>query len=86
MFPYFYSEGHEGFLEDVSITLIDKTDASDPKKRENCCMRTLRNLAPDGLNVEVSVWIIMILYASIVTLDWILFVFILHLYGILIFI
>ena len=27
--------GHTGFLSDVSATLIDKTDGSDPKKRED---------------------------------------------------
>ena len=51
-FRHFYTEGHEGFLKDLSITLIDKTDASDAKQRENYSMRTL---APDGLNVEVNV-------------------------------
>ena len=44
LFRHFYSEGHEGFFRDVSITLIDKTDASD-KKRENYWMRTMRTLA-----------------------------------------
>ena len=53
---FWYSEGHEGFLKDVSITLIDKIDdASDYKKRENYWMRTLRTLVPDGLNVEDTV-------------------------------
>ena len=55
LFRHFYSEGHEGFLKDVSVTLIDKTDASDRKKRKNYWMRTRRTLAPDGLNVEDSV-------------------------------
>ena len=40
------------FLEDVSITLIDKTDGSDPTKRETFWMHTLKTLAPYGLNVE----------------------------------
>ena len=52
---HFYNKGHEGFLQDLSITLIDKTDACYPKKRENYWMRTLKTLAPDGLNVEDSV-------------------------------
>ena len=34
LFQHFYSEGQEGFLKDISVTCIDKTDASDPKKRE----------------------------------------------------
>ena len=48
----FYSEGHNGFLKDVLITLIDKTDASDRKERKKYWMRTLRTLAPSGLNAE----------------------------------
>ena len=42
LFRNFYCEGHEGFVKDVSITLIEKTDAFDSKKIENCRMRTLR--------------------------------------------
>ena len=45
-------KGCNGFLEDVSITLIDKTDGSDPTKRETFWMHTLKTLAPYGLNVE----------------------------------
>ena len=29
VFEHFSSDGHNGFLEDCSITLIDKTDGSD---------------------------------------------------------
>ena len=47
-------EGHTEFL-DVSITLIDKTDGSNPTKRENYWMQTLKAFAPDGLNVADSV-------------------------------
>ena len=28
--------GHDGFLKDVSITFIDKTDPSYPLRREDC--------------------------------------------------
>ena len=35
-FEHFKSEGHSGFLGNVSITLIDKTDGKDPERRENC--------------------------------------------------
>ena len=48
----FYSDGHNGFLEDVTITLIDKTDGKDSKNRENYWMKML---APDGLNIEECV-------------------------------
>ena len=45
---------HEHFLieEDVSICLFDKTDPSDPHEREYYWMRTLKTIAPFGLNTE----------------------------------
>ena len=52
LFEHFHSDGHNGFLEDFAVTLIDKTDGRDPKNRENYWMRTLKTLAPDGLNIE----------------------------------
>ena len=53
LYEYFYSNyDHNCFLEDVTITLIDKTDGKDPKDRENYWMRTLKTLAPDGFNIE----------------------------------
>ena len=48
LFEHFKSEGHNGFLGNVSITLIDKTDSKDPKRSENY-------YAPSGLNIEDSV-------------------------------
>ena len=32
LYSHFESQGQNGFLEDASITLIDKTDGSDPTK------------------------------------------------------
>ena len=49
---HFESEGHNGFLEDMSISLIDKTDGSYPTKRETFLMHTLKTLTPYGLNIE----------------------------------
>ena len=46
---------HTEFLDDVSIILIDKTDGSNPTKRENYWMRTLKTVAPYGLNVEDNI-------------------------------
>ena len=34
LYRHLSSPGHMGFLNDVSVTLIDKTDGSNPKKRE----------------------------------------------------
>ena len=55
LFRHFSSPGHRGFLNDVSVTLIEKTDGSDPKKREDYWMKTLKTMPPYGLNIEDSV-------------------------------
>ena len=34
LFKHFSSMGHNGFLNNISITLIDKTDGKSPKKRK----------------------------------------------------
>ena len=49
------SEDYSGFLGNISITLIDKTDGKDPKRRENYWMRALKTYHPFGLNIEDSV-------------------------------
>ena len=55
LYEHFTEKGHEGFLQDVSIIFIDKTDPSDPLKREKCWWDTLKTLATDGLNISESV-------------------------------
>ena len=55
LFKNFNSMGHNGFLNNVSITLIDKTDGKNPKKREDYWRRTLKTYLPFGLNIEDSV-------------------------------
>ena len=50
---HFLQDDHKGFLEDVEVRLIDKTQGSDPTKREYCRMRTLKTLYLDGLNIEI---------------------------------
>ena len=49
---HFLSDSHQSFEEDVSICLIDKTDPSDPYKREYYWMRTLKTIVLFGLNTE----------------------------------
>ena len=49
---HFLQPDHKVFLKDVEIRLIDKTQRSDPTKREFDWMGTLRTLYPDGLNIE----------------------------------
>ena len=51
---YLYVRDITIFLDDVSITLIDKTDGSNPTKRETETFwrDTLKTLARYALNVE----------------------------------
>ena len=49
---HFSSEGHNSFLDEVSIIFIDKTDPKDPNQREHYWRHTLKTMAPQGLNVE----------------------------------
>ena len=53
LYKHFETEGHKGFLNEASVTFIDKTDGKDPKKRY--WMRTLKTMEPYGLNVADSV-------------------------------
>ena len=55
LFQHFIIVGHSGVFGDVSITLIDKTNVKDPKRKENYWMRTLKTYAPFELDVEDSV-------------------------------
>ena len=55
LYEHFYCEGHNGFLENVSISLINKTDGFQPKKMENYWLKTTKTLAPLGFNIESSV-------------------------------
>ena len=43
---HFLSQDHDGLLNNVEITLIDKTDPSDPERREEFWKTKLRTLAP----------------------------------------
>ena len=48
----FLQDDYKGFLEYVEGRLIDKTQDSNLTKRDYYCMRTLKTLYPDGLNIE----------------------------------
>ena len=54
LYKHFKREGHTEFLDDVSITFIDKTDGSNPTKRENYWMRNLKAFSPYSLNIVSS--------------------------------
>ena len=50
LFEHFAVDNHNSFLNDCSITLIDKTDNSDATRREDYCRKALKTVAPYGLN------------------------------------
>ena len=56
IFDHFNREGHTRFLENVSVTSIDKTDTQNPEKRGNYWIHTLKTVVPWGLNILNSVW------------------------------
>ena len=70
LFKHFNSMGHNGFLNNVTITLIDKSDSKNPKKREDYWRRTLKTYSPFGLNVEDSVWPIAYSFMCNILFSW----------------
>ena len=40
IFEHFNSEAHSSFLENASVTFIDKTDSQNSEKRENYWIHT----------------------------------------------
>ena len=52
LYRYFLSKDRNGFLNDVLVIFIDKTDLSDPLKREDYLRRTIKTTAPFGLNIN----------------------------------
>ena len=64
-FEHFPEEGHHSFLEDVSITLINKTDPSNPLQGESYWRSILKTITPWLLNVEDCGWnrITLLLYS-----------------------
>ena len=57
LFRHFSSPDRNGFWNDISINFIDKTDPSDPLKREDYWRRTLKTMAPLELNIEDNCFI-----------------------------
>ena len=49
---HFLQDDHHGFINDAHVTLIDKTQASDPTKRDYFWMTTLKTYYPYSLNIE----------------------------------
>ena len=56
-FEHFNSEVHHCFLDEISITFLDKTDPSEPFKREKYWRSILKTMTPWGLNVDENVWV-----------------------------
>ena len=55
LYKHFCDSERSGFLNDVSITFIDKTDPTNPLQRENYWKHTLKTFAPYGLNIKENV-------------------------------
>ena len=55
LFNHFYTSDHCCFLEDVSLTFIDKIDPSDLLKREDYWGSLPKTMAPVGLYIEERV-------------------------------
>ena len=51
-FNHSRTSDHWSFLENVSLTFIDKTDASNSLKREDCWRCTLKTIAPFRLDTK----------------------------------
>ena len=51
VFEHFSSNDHNGFLEDYSIALIDKTNEAEPTEREEQWRGVLKTVTPYGLNM-----------------------------------
>ena len=50
LFQHFASHGHNGFLEDCTINLADKSNVADPTGREEYRRRVLETMSPYRLN------------------------------------
>ena len=50
------NERNNGFLEDCSITFIEKTDRSDPTTREEYWRRVLKTVIPYGLSTRGQIF------------------------------
>ena len=51
LYEHFHLPGHSGFLNDISLTLIDKADPTDPTKWELSWLHIFKRKAPLWLNV-----------------------------------
>ena len=56
LYEHYSGVGDCGFLEHVSITLIDKTNPSDPLRREDFWRRLFCTMAPYGLNIDETMY------------------------------
>ena len=49
LFDHFIEDNHNDFVQDVSVTFINKTDPSDPSRRD-----ALKTLVPKDLSISES--------------------------------
>ena len=72
LYVHFTLPEHSGFLHDVSIILIDKTDPSCPTKRDDYWIDILKTKAPMGLNFEFddSFWTVCLVFLHFCNCIW----------------
>ena len=58
LFEHYVADNHNCFLNDCSVTLIDKIDGSDPTRREEYWRKALTTVAPYGLNT-LNRWLLL---------------------------
>ena len=62
-FTHFQILDHNSFLEDTEITFIVKTDQSNPTRREEFQIDSLKNRYPLGLsNIDAYHWYMLLLF------------------------
>ena len=54
IYDHLMDKNHKDFVQNVSVTLIDKTDSSDLLEREKYRRDTLKRFTPNGLNISES--------------------------------
>ena len=65
LYERFCDSEHSGFLNDVSMIFIDKTDSTNLLQRENSWKHTWKTFAPYGLNIKKNVWVFQCLFVFI---------------------
>ena len=64
LYEHFCDSEHSGFLNDVLIAFIGKTNPTNPLQRENDWKHTLKTFAPYGQNIKENVQLFHCIFVS----------------------